>query len=209
MDAFHRRRALFPYIAVAVLVLLLALRALGGGGGAAAGPSVAIDGAAGDTRANPGGDTTRRSRERVWVHVAGAVRRPGLYRVAADARAGEAVEAAGGVARRADLRAVNLASTIRDGQQIIVPARGEAAAAPAAGGAALPAGAEPASGAKLSLATATVEQLDTLDGIGPTLAKRIVEWRDANGGFKSIEQLREVDGIGEKRFESLRAAVEP
>ena len=108
---------------------------------------------------------------------------------------------------------MNLAARVRDGQQIVVPARGERAGrrgrrrggpGGAAGGA--PAGAR---GAKLSLATATVEQLDGLDGIGPTLAQRIVEWREAHGGFQSVEQLREVEGIGEKRFESLRAAVEP
>ena len=150
----------------------------------------------------------RGARERVWVHVAGAVERPGLYRVDAQARAGEAVDAAGGLTRRADLRAVNLASTIRDGQQIIVPARGEErpAAVPANPG---DTGPGTASGSKLSLASATVEQLDGLDGIGPTLAQRIVEWRDAHGGFKSVDQLREVEGIGPKRFESLQSAVEP
>jgi competence protein ComEA len=213
MDPIETRRSLFPYVAVAVLLALLALRALGGGGGAEAGPSVAVDGGA-NAAASPGATRTGSARRRVWVHVAGAVRKPGLYRVGAGARAGEAVDAAGGLARRADLRAVNLASTVRDGQQIIVPARGEApAAAPAGGGVVGPGGGAPgaqeAAGAKLSLASATVEQLDGLDGIGPTLAKRIVEWREAHGGFRSVEQLREVEGIGEKRFESLRAAVEP
>jgi competence protein ComEA len=188
-------------------VALLALRAFGGGGDAD-GPPVAIDGTTPKAPARRSGDASR-----IWVHVAGAVRRPGLYRVASDARAGVAVEAAGGLARKADLRAINLAATVRDGQQVLVPARGErqpAAAAPpggpAAGSSPLP-GAP--SGAKVSLATATVEQLDTLDGIGPTLAKRILEWRDAHGGFRSLDQLREVEGIGEKRFESLRAAVQP
>ena len=133
--------------------------------------------------------------------------------MASDARAGAAVDAAGGLGRKADLRAINLAATVRDGQQVVVPARGERppAAAAAPGGPAV--GGSPSagtsSGAKVSLATATIEQLDTLDGIGPTLAKRILEWRDAHGGFKSVDQLREVEGIGEKRFESLRAAVQP
>lgn len=205
MDSFARRRSLFPYLAGAVVLALLAVRALGGGGGAEAGPSVTLDGAPPGARATSEPASARR--ERVWVHVAGAVRRPGLYRVRADARAGEAVDAAGGLTRRADLRAVNLASTVRDGQQVIVPARGErAAAAPAPGPGQAPG--DPA-GAKLSLASATVEQLDALDGIGPTLAQRIVEWRDAHGGFRSVEQLREVEGIGAKRFESLSAAVEP
>jgi competence protein ComEA len=83
-----------------------------------------------------------------------------------------------------------------------VPGAAAGAPAAAAGGAGVPA--QP-----ISLATATVEQLDTLDGIGPTLATRIVQYRDAHGGFRSVEELRQVDGIGEKRFESLRQAVQP
>jgi len=212
----ERPRNLLPYIVGAVVLVLLAMRVLGGSGGAET-PAVALDGARPKT---PGKSA---SSDRIWVHVAGAVRRPGLYRVAGDARAGTAVDAAGGLGRRADLRAINLAATLRDGQQVIVPARGErvpvagsasgaaapgdAAGAPGAAGAA-PGGAAPA-GAKISLSTATVAQLDGLDGIGPTLAQRILQWRDAHGGFKSVEQLREVEGIGEKRFEALRGAVEP
>jgi competence protein ComEA len=210
MDTFERRRSLFPYVAGAVLVVLFLLRSLSGPGGGAAASSVPLDGATTPrTAARP------RSDARVWVHVAGTVKRPGLYRVEADARVGAAVDAAGGLTRRADLRSINLAATVRDGEQIIVRARGEVAAAPApAGGgggatrgpAGSPAG---AGGVKLSLGSATAEQLDGLDGIGPTLAKRIVQWRDAHGGFRSVEQLREVEGIGDKRFDSLRAAVAP
>ena len=152
-------------------------------------------------------------RRSVIPYVAGAVKRPGLYRIDADARAGAAVDAAGGLTRRADLRSINLAATVRDGEQIIVRARGEVAAAPAGGSGAAtggPAGSPAAAGGgKLSLGSATAEQLDGLDGIGPTLAKRIVQWRDAHGGFRSVEQLREVEGIGDKRFDSLRAAVAP
>lgn len=209
MSAQDARRNFLPYLAGAVLVVLLAMRACGGGEPSA--PAVSVDG--GPQAPTP---AERRSGGSIWVHVAGAVRRPGLYRVRGDARAGAAVDAAGGITRRADLRAINLAATVRDGQQVLVPARGErppgpaTAAAPGASGAgAAPGTTGAAGGAKLSLATATVEQLDTLDGIGPTLAKRILEWRDAHGGFQSIEQLREVDGIGDKRFESLRAAVQP
>jgi competence protein ComEA len=144
----------------------------------------------------------------LYVHVAGRVRRPGLYRLGAGARVASAIDRAGGPARRADLTKVNLAARLEDGQQIVVPRVGAVAAAaagPAAAGGAP--GAPP--GAKLSLASATAEQLDGLDGIGPTLAKRIVEYREAHGGFRSIGQLRDVEGIGEKRFESLRKAVGP
>jgi competence protein ComEA len=213
MASDQRRRSLIPYLVGAVVLVLLAMRAFAASGGGET-PAVALDGAG----AQP--PQTGRPGGRIWVHVAGAVRRPGLYRVAPDSRAGVVVEAAGGLARRADARSINLAATVRDGQQIVVPARGERPAAPA-GGEAPPAGqlgAPPgapgsglpgAGGAKVKLSTATVEQLDALDGIGPTLAQRILQWRDAHGGFRSVDQLRQVDGIGEKRFEALRAAVEP
>jgi len=95
---------------------------------------------------------------------------------------------------------------VQDGQQILVPRRGAAPAAGAAS-AAVPGGA--GSGRRLSLATATVEQLDQLDGIGPTLAKRIVEYREEHGGFRSIDELKQVEGIGDKRFESLEESVGP
>jgi competence protein ComEA len=84
-----------------------------------------------------------------------------------------------------------------------------APAATGPGGAPPGAGGEGAPTQQVSLATATIEQLDTLEGIGPTLAQRIVEYRQAQGGFGSIEELREVEGIGEKRFESLRAGLAP
>ena len=160
-----------------------------------------------------GGHTTRkpdRPRARLLVvDVAGEVRRPGLVRVRKGARAGEAVQLAGGVTRHADPAGVNLAAPLADGQQVVVPRRGAAAAGavpsdPAAGAAP---GAAPA--ASISLGSATVAQLDTLDGIGPTLAGRIVQYRTEHGGFQSIDELKQVDGIGEKRFESLKAGVTP
>ena len=209
MDAERSRSTLLAYVIGAVVLVLLGLRVFGGAGSGDP-PAVALDGATAQARPEqrpPGG--------KLWVHVAGAVRRPGLYRVAGDARAGVAVDAAGGLTRRADTRAVNLAATVRDGQQIIVPARGERSATsppPAAAstpGASADPGGGAAAGGKVSLASATLEQLDGLDGIGPTLAKRILEWREAHGGFKSVEQLREVEGIGEKRFAALREAVVP
>ena len=132
-------------------------------------------------------------------------------RVARGARVAAALERAGGPSRRADLTAVNLAAALQDGQQVVVPRRGAAPAAAAAPGqpGAPAAGTAAAGAAQISLATATVEQLDTLDGIGPTLAQRIVEHRERAGGFRSLAQLREVDGIGEKRFEALSAALRP
>src|SRR5215207_3334163 len=108
----------------------------------------------------------------IYVHVAGAVRRPGLMRLPPGARVAVALERAGGPSRRADLTAVNLAARLQDGQQIVVPAAGAAGVA----GAAAPSGAASGpAGGKLHLSTATVDELDGVDGIGPTLAQRIIE----------------------------------
>jgi len=175
------------------------------GGGAELPPPVSIDGErTGGQRARKGGGEDRG----LYVHVAGAVRRPGLYRVPEESRVAVALARAGGPLRRAEMTAVNLAQPLEDGQQVIVPAVG----APGAAGAAVAAGApepgEPGS-VPISLATATPEQLDELDGIGPTLAERIIEFRDENGGFRSVAQLQEVEGIGEKRFAALKEAVRP
>ncbi len=155
------------------------------------------------------------SRGGIYVHVAGAVRRPGLERLPAGSRVAEAVDRAGGPLPRADLAGVNLAAKLEDGQQVIVPVRGAAVGAAAPGsapaGAAPPGGAPPGSAGvpKLSLGAATIEQLDQLDGIGPTLAQRILEYRTAHGGFRSVGELREVEGIGEKRFATLQDALQP
>jgi len=196
------RGQLVAWAAAAALVVFAAVRVLAPGGASPAPPAVRTNVAAAEER---GG-----SREGLYVHVAGAVRRPGLYRLPSSARVAAALRRAGGPLRRADLAAINLAATVADGQQIKVPRVGERSASPTGGG---PAGGAAAGGAgaaaKLSLASATVDQLDQLDGIGPTLAKRIVQYRDEKGGFRSIDTLREVEGIGEKRFAALREAVAP
>ncbi|MEA2450150.1 MAG: competence protein ComEA [Thermoleophilaceae bacterium] len=142
------------------------------------------------------------------VDVAGEVRRPGLQRVPHGSRAGDAVRAAGGMTGRADGAAVNLAAPLADGQQVVVPRRG-AAAAGAVASSADPAAAGGAPSAPVSLSTATVAQLDTIDGIGPTLAGRIVQYRTEHGGFRSVSELQQVDGIGEQRFATLKQAVTP
>ena len=147
------------------------------------------------------------------MQVAGEVARPGVYRVPAGARVNEAVQRAGGLTRRADQAGVNLVARVQDGQQVIVPRRGAAGAAVASagsgGGGAGAGGGGGSSGGPVSLSSATVAQLDGLDGIGPTLAQRIVDYRQAHGGFRSVDQLRDVSGIGDKRFEALRKAVTP
>src|SRR5215213_1563734 len=130
-----------------------------------------------------------------------AVRAPGIYRLRAGARVADAVRRAGGARRRADLSAVNLAAEVQDGRQVLVPVR-----APG-GGAAAAAGGGAAPGVPLDLNTATVAQLDELDGIGPAIAQQIVDYREANGGFGSVEELDRVPGIGETRLAALREKV--
>ena len=149
-----------------------------------------------------------RDEARIYVHVAGAVRRPGLMTMSAGSRVADALERAGGSGPRADLTAVNLAARLADGQQIVVPRAG-AGSAPA-GGSASAVAAPGAAGAVtgIHLSTATVEQLDGVDGIGPTLAQRIIEYRDTHGGFRSLAELAQVDGIGEKRLATLREALQ-
>ena len=131
--------------------------------------------------------------------------RPGVYRVGAGARAIEAIRKAGGPTRRADLSALNLAAPLQDGQQVLIPSRAPRSGATAAGAGAAGSG----TAATISLSSATEEDLEGLDGIGPTLAARIVEWRQAHGGFSSVEQLMDVPGIGPARLEALRARVIP
>jgi competence protein ComEA len=143
-----------------------------------------------------------------YVHVTGAVRRPGVYRLPPWARLDLAIRRAGGATARADTQGVNLAAKVSDGQQVIVPMR--AAQAGGLGAAAAPAGAATDGGAAsgpISLNTATLEQLDQLDGIGPTTAQKILDWRTEHGGFASVDDLRQISGIGPKRFESLREKV--
>jgi competence protein ComEA len=199
----------------AFVVVLLAMRLLHRDPGGDSGPKLSLEQPA---RASgpPGGPAPGaaggQSAGVLVIDVAGEVHRPGVYRLPTGSRADVALQRAGGVTRRGESTAVNLAMPLHDGQQIVVPRRG---AAPAAGGSGVASaaagggspGAAPAQ--PISLSTATVAQLDTLDGIGPTLAGRIIQYRDAHGGFRSVEELRQVDGIGDKRFAALRKAVQP
>lgn len=149
----------------------------------------------------------------IFVHVLGAVRHPGLFELHDGARVMDAVAAAGGLTETADPAGVNLARLVGDGEQLYVPQRGEAqpgappGASPGAplngagtGGAGAPAG-------PLDLNTATVADLDTLPRIGPALAQRIIDYREANGRFRSVDDLRSITGIGEKTFDGLKDLV--
>ncbi|MFG2064659.1 helix-hairpin-helix domain-containing protein [Micromonospora sp. NPDC048871] len=139
----------------------------------------------------------------VVVAVAGKVRRPGLVRLPAGARVADAVEAAGGALPGVDVAMLNPARKVTDGELIVV---GVAAPTPAAG--AGPAvGGDPGAGGRVNLNTATQAQLETLPGVGPVLARRIIEHRDQHGGFRSVSDLRQVNGIGEARYEELKDLV--
>lgn len=144
------------------------------------------------------------SRALLVVHVVGAVRRPGLYRLREGARIADAVRRAGGAARGADLAGLNLAAPLVDGVQIVVPNLREPTEAPGA--------TDPASGAPvaaISLSSATLEELDTLPGIGPVTAQKIVDYRAEHGPFASVDDLDAVPGIGPTRVEQLRELVTP
>ena len=189
------RSTMLVWALVGVVVLVLGGRALLRDRAASSAPAAAAR-APGFAIAEP------RGAERVVVDVTGEVRRPGVYRLRAQARVQEALRRAGGVTAAADVSSVNRAAKVADGQQIRVPAR---AAAIAAGGGT---GAAAAPG-PISLNAATAEQLDGLDGVGPATADKIITWRTANGGFSSVDDLAQVPGIGPKRLEALRPQLSP
>jgi competence protein ComEA len=187
------RSQVLVYGAVAVALLLVgarAIRAEGGTGSAAAASAEPSSG--GFSIESSGGD--------VVVDVAGAVRRPGVYRLPAGARVVDAIARAGGAEGDAVLEAINRAARLADGQQVVVPERGPG------GGAAATAGGEEG---PISLGGATVDQLEEIDGIGPVTAGKIVEYRDQHGGLASVDQLDQVSGIGPATMESLRDRLQP
>jgi competence protein ComEA len=191
------------YGAIAVALLLVGARAIRSEGGAE--QSFAADsGAAGSAsgESSSGGDFTLSGQASdLVVDVTGAVARPGVYRLPAGSRVEDAIERAGGPSGEAELEAVNRAARLADGQQVVVPERGPV------GTSAVAAGADEEG--PISLGTATVEQLDTIDGIGPVTAADIVEFRDQHGGLASVDQLDQVSGIGPATMESLRARLQP
>lgn len=147
----------------------------------------------------------------VYVQVLGAVRNPGVYTLPSGSRVFQAVEAAGGFAPDADADAVSMAALAADGGRIVVPTRGASSQGPPPAGSG-GGGAEPAAGgpaAPVSLSTATPQELDTLPGIGPAIAARIVEYREKTGPFASVEDLEDVPGIGPALVERLRDLVVP
>ncbi|MFI0925256.1 helix-hairpin-helix domain-containing protein [Streptomyces sp. NPDC021012] len=166
----------------------------GPGAGAGAAPGAGAAGVFGASGA---------SGARVVVDIGGKVRRPGVLTLPAGSRVADALRAAGGAEPGADLTGVNRARVLLDGEQVLVGLPGPPAGGPGPGGG----GGAP--GVPLSLNTATAEQLDGLPGVGPVLAQHIVDHRTEHGGFRSVGELREVDGIGERRFADLEPLVRP
>lgn len=192
------RAQVVVYGAIAVALLLVGVRAIEAGGGDSSGTGGGGDGVA--VAAGGGSFRVEGRGGDVVVHVAGAVRRPGVYRLPAGSRVDDAVRRAGGASGRAVVDRVNLAARLADGQQVVVPALG-------AGGASVAGGT--AEDGPISLGTATVEQLDTIEGIGPVTAQDIVEFREQHGGLASVEQLDQISGIGPATMESLRERLQP
>jgi len=204
------RSQLVAYAAFAILVVAVGVRFMRGQQPAEA-PAARVASASAPRGAAGGVSVARPAGAGSVVHVAGAVREPGVYRLPAGARVQDAVERAGGAKSSGDVNAINLAAKVVDGQQVVVPARvrgGGASAAP--GAAAAGSGATGAvAGPPISLNNATVEQLDTLDGVGPATAQKIIAWRTQHGGFRSVADLGQVPGIGPKKLAALKDKVQP
>jgi competence protein ComEA len=188
------RSQVVVYAAIAVALLLVGARAIRGEGGS--GTSFA----AADTGGSGGGSFSVSGQAGdLVVDVTGAVQRPGVYRMPAGSRINDAVTRAGGPTAKAEVEAVNLAARLADGQQVVVPER-------LAAGAAATATAEEG---PISLGTATVDQLEEIDGIGPVTAGDIVKFRDEHGGLASVDQLDQVPGIGPATMAALRERLQP
>ena len=205
------------YAAAAVAIALIGARYLrdtrSAGDGASTGRPVPVRVSGGDGSGGGG---------QVVVQVSGEVRRPGVYRLRAGQRVEDAVHLAGGLTAKADLAGVNLAAKAEDGRQVVVPARGAAGVAAAGTGAVAGAGSAGAGGAGaagaaagggaavgplVNLNTASAEQLDGLEGVGPVTAQKILAYRTEHGGFRSVAELDRVPGIGPARMAALKDRV--
>lgn len=196
------RSQLAVYAALAVVALMLGSRWIRSGGedaSASAGEFAAFEDGE-SSEASGSGESFESTGGDLVVHVAGAVDEPGVYRMPPGSRVTDAIDRAGGSTGEADPGGINLAAPLADGQQIQVPAKVEGGAS--ATGASSPDG-------PISLGTATVEELDTIEGIGPVTAAAILEFRDQNGGISSVDDLDQVSGIGPTTMEALRARLQP
>jgi competence protein ComEA len=212
------RSQLLVYGAVAAALVVVGARwvlASGGGGSSGEGVSYASSGGGGGSGAGGSGGgsfSAGPGGEDVVVDVTGEVADAGVYRMPEGSRVNDALTRAGGATARASLEAINLAARLTDGQQVVVPASAESVGGVGVGttpGAAVAGGTTAVSTAPISLGSATVADLDTIDGIGPVTAQKIVEFRDQQGGVSSVDDLSQISGIGPATMESLRARLQP
>lgn len=205
------RSQLIVYASVGVALLIVGARWMSTSGDSSAQASgVRTSTASGGSGGAGSFSVSRAGGEDVVVDVTGAVRDGGVFRLPAGARVDDAVKRAGGATGDAELDSINLAARLSDGQQIAVPSR---ASDPAGGQAGTSAGSTPSStadaSAPISLGSATLEQLDTIDGIGPVTAQDIINFRDQHGGISSVNELDQISGIGPATMEALRARLMP
>ena len=201
------------FLAIAAVVLLVGWKSLHSedvrGRGTSAGGSAADPSGRTEQKGGPaGGLEIEAGSRRIVVDVSGAVRRPGVYRFEHGRRVIDAIRRAGGPTRRSFASGINRAALLSDGQQVVVPSHASGPDQAGGGSAAGPAGAAVAD-APMSLGTATQEQLEQIEGIGPVTAQGILEFRDSQGGVSSIDELDEVSGIGPVTMEALRSRLQP
>lgn len=208
------RRQLSIYAALAVIVVAVGVRYLVAtqSGAAPQGVSLVALPSPGPQMVSPSASPSAPAAAAVVVaYVCGAVRRPGVYTFAQGARITDLIDKAGGATGVAELQTVNLAAVLTDGQQVVVPERGASAAVAAApdpaAASAGPGSASAAGGVLVNLNTATLAELDTLPGVGPSTAQKIIDYRTAQGGFKSVDDLNNVSGIGDVTFAELKDLV--
>jgi len=180
-------------VGLGIAVLVTAFGAHGSSESITPPTALATNGATGGARSSSSGAI-------IYIHILGAVARPGLYLLTDGDRALDVVAAAGGFTATADQSRLNLARLLVDGEQILVPEIGEVPAAGGAPGA-------PTAGGKVNINTADETALETLPRVGPAMAKRIIDWRTKNGRFTAVEDLMSVTGVGEKTFDQLKELV--
>ena len=199
------RAQLAVYAALAVVALMLGSRWIRSGGedaSASDGSSPAFESAESSEAASTASGSFEPTEGDLVVHVAGAVQKPGVFQMPSGSRVTDAIDRAGGTTSDAAPDSINLAAPLADGQQIQVPAKAPAGAASAGVAGATADG-------PISLGSATAEDLDTIEGIGPVTAAAILEFRDQSGGISSVDDLDQVSGIGPATMEALRARLQP
>ena len=223
MDRWAEKLLGHKTVVVAILVVIamasgLAMASFGGesggvsferagGSGSSAEPGSGVDS---HDRESDGSSHKASAEFEVYVDVDGAVVRPGVYRLKDGARVSQAIDAAGGLTAEADVAGLNRASKVTDGQKIYVPMVGEQQAAAAVGGAESGAATTPGAGSSSELVninTASAAELQTLSGIGPSMAQSIIDERTKNGAFASVEDLMRVSGIGEKKLAKIKDCI--